>query len=726
MKALNKIWQGKWIGDPRYQEMTKINVFHKEMEISQLPPHHDDLKNQHMLVRKTFTVREDFDQAYLDITGDDYYKVYLNGNFLGQGPAPSYHFDYNYNRYDITKFLKLGENIIAVHVYYQGLINRVWNSGDYRQGMIAELFVGHQLVVKSDQSWKYQVCEAYQSDKTIGYDTQYLENIDARKWDSHWRELGYNDSSWHNIQANSNHDYQFKIQQTPSVTVYNMKPKAIREMGTGHYLIDFGQEITGQFTMKAHGNLGDKVEIRCGEELESDNNQVKYDMRCNCLYQEFWTLSGLNDCLEHYDYKAFRYVEIIAPPKTVDPESFSAIVRHYPFNENQVAFTSSHQLLNNIWDICKDSVKYGTQEAYLDCPTREKGQYLGDITITGHSHLLLTGDLNLYKKALQDFANSSFISPSLMAVAPGSFMQEIADYSFQWPMQLLLYYHHSGDLKFIEEMYPVVEGLVEYFRAYQGANGLLENVTEKWNLVDWPANLRDDYDFPLEIPIKPGYHNVINAFYYGMLLAVQEIQSLLDIETDLNLERIQESFRETFYCHETKLFVDSENSHHSSLHANVLPLFYGLAPQEAVSEIVELIRQKGFNCGVYMAYFVLKALAKVGEHQLIFDLLVNESEQSWANMIKEGATTCFEAWGKDQKWNTSLCHPWASAPISVLIEGILGITPQEPGWQKISCQPRLPQEIDDLELKFPVKTGLIHLKVKDGKIDIQAPVPVND
>ena len=31
-------------------------------------------------------------------------------------------------------------------------------------------------------------------------------------------------------------------------------------------------------------------------------------------------------------------------------------------------------------------------------------------------------------------------------------------------------------------------------------------------------------------------------------------------------------------------------------------------------------------------------------------------------MIKEGATTTFEAWGKDQKWNTSLFHPWATAP----------------------------------------------------------------
>lgn len=72
-----------------------------------------------------------------------------------------------------------------------------------------------------------------------------------------------------------------------------------------------------------------------------------------------------------------------------------------------------------------------------------------------------------------------------------------------------------------------------------------------------------------------------------------------------------------------------------------------------------------------MSYFVLKALCKAGRYEDAYRLIVNKSEHSWLNMVSEGATTCFEAWGKDQKWNTSLCHPWACAPISVLAEDIL-------------------------------------------------------
>ena len=41
-----------------------------------------------------------------------------------------------------------------------------------------------------------------------------------------------------------------------------------------------GEEITGHFKMRAKGNEGDVIEIRCGEELQEDG-RVRYKMRCN-------------------------------------------------------------------------------------------------------------------------------------------------------------------------------------------------------------------------------------------------------------------------------------------------------------------------------------------------------------------------------------------------------------------------------------------------------------
>ena len=78
-------------------------------------------------------------------------------------------------------------------------------------------------------------------------------------------------------------------------------------------------------------------------------------------------------------------------------------------------------------------------------------------------------------------------------------------------------------------MLPVAENLITHFEKFAREDGLLEGVNDKWNLVDWPKNLRDDYDFPLTSPIGPGAHNVINAFYVGCVKNVEEIKDILGV-----------------------------------------------------------------------------------------------------------------------------------------------------------------------------------------------------
>lgn len=65
-----------------------------------------------------------------------------------------------------------------------------------------------------------------------------------------------------------------------------------------------------------------------------------------------------------------------------------------------------------------------------------------------------------------------------------------------------------------------------------------------------------------------------------------------------------------------------------------------------------------------MAYYALAALKEHGYYEAAKELMLDEG--CWLNMLSEGATTTFEAWGKEQKWNTSLFHPWATAPIIIL------------------------------------------------------------
>lgn len=714
-------WHAKWITDPAFAAYAPLPVLHKEYAPAPAADHPGHLRNRHMLVRKTFSLAAPAARATLRITADDSYKLYVNGRFVGQGPAQGYPFHYPYNEWDVSDDLGHGDNVIAVHVYYQGHVNRSYNSGDMRQGMIAELHADGERVLATDRTWKYKIDESSRGE-TVGYDTQFLENIDMRlAVPSAWRSVGFSDEAWAHVAEKTDADYTLIPQSTPPVSVYRLSPERVDLLDGNRHLLDFGQEVTGQFEMTAQGQPGQQIVVRCGEELLDGGKFVRFDMRCNCRYEETWTLSGQEDRFEPFDYKAFRYVEVIGPLEALRPDSFSVVARHYPLDEDACVFETSDPLLGRIWSICRRGVQLCAQENYMDCPSREKGQYLGDNSVIGHTHLYISGDSRLFRKSIEDFALSSAVCPGLLAVAPGNFMQEIADFSLQWPMQLLLYYRHSGDEAFLRAMHPTAEGVLSHFRQYARADGLLENVKDKWNLVDWPDNLRDGYDFPLTRPVGDGCHNVINAFYYGCIQAVQEIRDLLGVRYEDELPALKQSFRDAFYRPDAGRFADAETSSHVSLHANVLPLLFGIAPDEAVPSIVSLIREKRLACGVYMSYFLLKALTACGETELLYELIMCEDEHSWANMVKEGATACFEAWGKDQKWNTSLCHGWASAPIPLLIEEIVGLKPTAPGWKEYRFSPRIPKGMPDFRLAFRTARGVFRVQCRNGQVQLKAP-----
>lgn len=717
MVRLSTKWQADWLTDHSFIDVNKPYLYHKELEAHEVEPHRTDLQHHHWYVRTVCMLDDkslDEKEIWLHLTADDYYKLYINGEFVCQGPAQSDANHYYFNRTNVRSCLKAGENVIAIHVYYQGLLNRAYNSADYRQGVLAELWAGENLLVKTDRTWKAKRVYDNRPGVAFGYDTQFTEHLDARQSVRGWTEVGFDDADWPQAEAAEKIDYTFVLQPTPVLDVYRKQPSNVQQLAPGHYLIDFGGELTGQFAMTAYGEVGEEVQIWSGEELLPGDQAVRYEMRCNCLYHDQWTLSGDMDSFQTFDYKAFRYVEVQGPEGVLNPESFHAIVRHYPFDEQSCLLHSSDERMNQIFEICKNGVQYGSQENFVDCPSREKGQYLGDNTIIGHSHMLLSGDLRLYRKAIEQFGRSSFVCGGLMAVVPGHFMQEIADFSLQWPMQVMTYFNYSGDKAFLQEMYPYAEGLLQHFEQFEREDGLLQGVADKWNLVDWPQGLRDNYDFELTKPIGPGCHNVINALYIGCVRTVNEMRDLLGVNYENRLPKLKKSFLDAFYDEENALFKDSEESRHHALHANVLPLLFGIAPEKSVVAIVDMIRTKRFACGVYFSYFVMKALAEVREYELIYDLLSSDDEHSWGNMLKEGATTCFEAWGKDQKWNTSLCHPWASGPVPVLIEDIIGLKPAKPGWQEIAFCPKLPATWTSFSLQVRVPTGKIELCYDNG------------
>lgn len=642
-----------------------INVFHKECEKAELEEKDEKFLNRHILFRKTITLGKT-KNALLRISADDYYKLYINGRLVTMGPAASYPQCYNYNEIDVTPFLSLGENTVAVHTYYQGLINRVWVSGDRRQMLWLDLCIDGEQVLVSDTSWKCHDHTGYGQCGKTGYETQFMEIYDSGADEACFFAEDFDDSHWENACVYEHADYALVKQQTEQLQLYSVAPKICLQKENTLW-IDFGQEMVGYLCANTTGRKGDVVVLRYGEELNGDGS-VRYDMRCNCVYEEKWILSGKQDTLNQFDYKAFRYAEIIIPDVAA-VTNITMLVRHYPY-ESKAQLDADTPELASIVKLCANTVKYGMQENFVDCPTREKGQYLGDVSIAARAHAVLTGDTSMMKKAIKDFCNSCFICNGMMSVSTSSLMQEIADYSLQFPSQVLWVYKTDGDMDFLRYTEPYITNMYKYFSQYERADGLLENLFDKWNMVDWPKNLRDGYDFPLTRPIGEGLHNVLNAFWCGFLQSIDEIYTILSKEKTAKADKVIKSYINAFYCEDTGLFCDTPSLTHSSIHSNVLPLLFNIGIEQCHKNIIEFIKRKGLaSMGVYMAYFTLAALKTHGEYELAKSLIVDSD--CWLNMISEGATTAFEAWGKEQKWNTSLFHPWATAPIIILSEKTL-------------------------------------------------------
>jgi hypothetical protein len=658
---------GKWITTAEFAGLRPVNVFHRQMEPAPEPK--SPIENRHILFRKKFSLSGLGDApARLRVTADDYYKLYINGAFVTQGPCPGYHFHYYYNTIDAAPFLKPGENVLAVHTYYQGLINRVWVSGDDRHGLVLDLEVNGKQVLASDESFLCREHSGFAALGKAGYDTQFLEQYDSSSAEDGFERPEFDDRRWPAVVCRENPDWTLVPQPTLQLAFEPVKPVSLVKTAEG-YIADFGKVYVGYFLLEAQGEKGGRVTLRFGQELNGDGS-VRFELRANCRYEEAWVLSGGKDRLNQFDYKSFRYVELLLPPGgcKINEASFALLARHYPFRL-QAACDTEDPKLRAVWDLCVNSLHYGVQEVIQDCMEREKGQYLGDGCYSAIAHGILTGNFAVFEKLILDTLRSSFINKGLMTCAPCSLMQEIADYPLFAPMFCVMYYQLTGNRDFLRQVFPgLSEMLLFYRKSYAAENGMLHNL-DKWCVVEWPAPARDGYDADLtEGRVCKDMHIAINALYIGAGKFLNKMAGILGEPPVIDTAPLVRAFQEAFYDRKTGLFRDTPVSSHSSMAASAYPLLFNLCPSKEVErDITALIRKRRLSASMfYVTYPMLAGLVRTGERELCRELLADEG--GWLRMLREGATTIWEGWGKESKWNTSLFHLTFTYPVHFLAD----------------------------------------------------------
>lgn len=649
---MEHIFKGKWITDSEFYALQPRNVFHRQLEKVDLPC--DEHRNRHILFRKKFQCSS-VKNGKIYITADDYYKLYINGQFVAQGPAPAYHFRYHYNVISVDGYLRPGENVIAVHTLYQGLINRVWQSGDQRHGMILDLEVDGKVLISSDESFLTMPHRAYAETGVTGYQTQFLERYDSNAPEVGFEKPEFDDSCWPHARVHLWDDHVLTKQTSGMLVFEDILPVKMEE-ANGRISLDFGANYVGYLFAAANGKQGDVITIRCGQELNEDGS-VRFQMRASSVYEEDWILADGNSVLDWFDYKAFRYVEILVPAG-VTLTKVSLRARHLPFAlQTQIRKEWADDAdMKRVWELCIYSQKYGVQEVIQDCMEREKGFYLGDGCYTALTNMILTKDDRMVRKLIDDAFASAFITDTLVTCMDCSFMQEIAEYPLMMIYLILWHYNLTGDKAYLTVNYPKVIKLLEAYRQKYEKNGLLRDL-DKWCVVEWPKNFQHGYDVDItEGKICHPAHVSLNAYYLEAIRVANRIAEVLELPEYRALEPLLKTFHSVFYVPEKKLFRDGENTDHISLVGNSFVFGFGLYPDKECMEcIIQLLDQYGVQSLSFFCVFpLLVGYVKAGRMDIIRDALLNEG--TWKRMIREGATTTFEGWGRDTKWNTSLFH----------------------------------------------------------------------
>jgi hypothetical protein len=161
----------------------------------------EDARNVYVYARKVFEAPGDIDSAFLRITADARYVLFVNGQRVGNGPIRGWQSSWFYDVYDVKPYLKPGaKNAIAVIVWQPGESNFQYPLG--RGGLLAQLDVktesGREVTVATDRTWKVAASPAYdRRTPRISCQQGFVEHYDSSK-DPEWKSSDFDDSSWQN------------------------------------------------------------------------------------------------------------------------------------------------------------------------------------------------------------------------------------------------------------------------------------------------------------------------------------------------------------------------------------------------------------------------------------------------------------------------------------------------------------------------------------------------
>lgn len=388
----------------------------------------------------------------IKISANCRYKLYINGNFVQEGPQKGSNEAAYLDTADIEKYMEGQENVLAVEVlYYPEDFDKRNDSLYYScfPGLYVEDVNGDQA--NAIDGWKYRYADHI---RIMGEDFRPApihesEVVTGQESLSGWKEAGYDDNDWTEAQ-----NYDFFTVNKP-IAPFNMEERTIPPMEheTGRFteVVCVREPADGKAEIKAvwKNLIGGResvtvpvhsrwiVEIGAGEEMCGYPRLALAggrDSRIEILYSECYgilqpdqvtpfgthpstpvkgdrtdyikgRLTGSRDSYrvggfgtadkpeeyEPYLFRTFRYIgiEIETGEEELEILNYDYISTGYPLEVRNHP-VSENEEYNRIWDISLRTLKRCMHETYVDCPFYEQLQY----TMDSRAEILFTYEVS--------------------------------------------------------------------------------------------------------------------------------------------------------------------------------------------------------------------------------------------------------------------------------------------------------------------------------------------
>ncbi|MBB6004574.1 alpha-L-rhamnosidase N-terminal domain-containing protein [Arcicella rosea] len=744
-KVLTQRWQADWIA-PQNINLKDFGVFH---------------------FRKNFDLAQKPAQFIINVSGDNRYRLFVNGHFIGTGPARSDLMHWNFETYDIAKYLNQGKNTIATVV---------WNFGEFmpaaqmsnKTGFIMQGNTEQESLVNTNPTWKIFQNQAY---KPLPVDGRKLrtyivvgagEEVEASKLPTNWEKPSFDDSQWTNART-LEHGY---ISGTGTGAEWYLVPRTIPQMEEIHQNINSIRRYESSKTLtindnwlKGKGTLNIPANSKTTILLDQTFETVAYpeiivsggkDSKISFIYAEAliddkWVkgnrneiegkhIIGIQDIFRPDGqakrgfrplwFRTYRYIEITIETKeqALTINDFYGIKTGYPFEEKG-NFTSNDPSLQNIWKVGWQTARLCAGESYFDCPYYEQLQYTGDTRIQALISLYVSGDDRLMRKALTDYDNSMTSEGLTQSRYPCNTPQIIPTFSLFWVSMTYDFWMHRKDDAFVKSLLPNIEKVLGWYERKIDPQKNMLGAMRWWSFVDWATPWKWN---PISdiggVPdgATDGNSSIITFQYaYTLRQAAAIFETYGDKDKAIYYRTLADLISKSSYeqCwDESKSEVaDTPDKKAFSQHANIFAILANAVPRANEKAIMDKILkdQSLTQATFYFRFYLTQALKKSGNASLYYSTL-----SPWRDMLNIGLSTFAEQADPTR----SDCHAWSASPNYDFLATICGIMPDAPGFEEVRIQPAL-GDLENVSGKVPHPSGEITVNLKrKGKTGISGEV----